>query len=271
MAFRDGRLVEFSTDGQENVWAEVLVWEPPSKLVMSWHPGRGVEEATTVEVRFESAAGHSGEATTVTIEHRGWETLSDGSDRRRSYIGPSAWGFVLDHFSDGTEPHQSADRLDGLRAAYQKFFAEAEAGGFAPPEQAGEWDADQVIAHVALNDAAMINVCHAIISGRADLFANDTCQQPEVLARLVDRFGGGHGLIEHGRQQARQLVAVLGRLTDEQLATDVHCLLAHDGSVVLDEKRPWGPLAIDVQSGAHLPAHIEQLRNLRPVTPDSDA
>lgn len=39
--------------------------------------------------------------TRVVIEHRGWEAFGDaGFASRRSYVGPRAWGSVIDHFAD---------------------------------------------------------------------------------------------------------------------------------------------------------------------------
>jgi len=85
-----GRLVERYGGGERAVWGEVLAWEPPSRLVLSWHPGRDVEAATEVEVTFAEAAGGS----RVTLEHRGWERLGDEAlATRTSYDG--GWPLVL--------------------------------------------------------------------------------------------------------------------------------------------------------------------------------
>ena len=68
-----GRIVERTLDGEEHVWGTVTVWEPPRRLVMTWHPGRGPETAQEVEVRFEP----SGTGTRVELVHTGWERLGD--------------------------------------------------------------------------------------------------------------------------------------------------------------------------------------------------
>ena len=82
-----GRVVEKARGGEEHLWGEVLVWEPPSRFAFSWHPGRSAETAQEVDVRF----GPAGEATRVDLEHRGWETL----------VGPG--GQIPDHFDLGWE------------------------------------------------------------------------------------------------------------------------------------------------------------------------
>jgi uncharacterized protein YndB with AHSA1/START domain len=74
----DGRLVETLSDGRETVWGYILAWDPPHRLVFSWHPGHDcartqVSEATEVEVRFSAA----GDATEVELVHRHWERLGE--------------------------------------------------------------------------------------------------------------------------------------------------------------------------------------------------
>lgn len=261
VAFADGRLVERSVDGEEVVWGEVLAWEPPHRLVVSWHPGRDADDASEVEVRFAA----DGDGTRVELEHRGWERFGeDAMRRRRGYVGPGAWGAVLEHFADVAEPAADGPDLAALRAAYAAFFAEAERGGFGPAPAAGEWDADQVLAHVALNDLAMTAVAHAIVHRREALeFRNVVCQDPEVLAAEVARTPDRAARVARGRALSEVAMAAVGRLGAEQRATPVHCVLAHDGEVVLDERMPWGAVAVDVQAARHLPAHTGQLADLR--------
>ena len=85
-----GRLYEVSTSGEEADWADVLVWEPPTRFVLAWrvNPDRPLTE---VEVTFTE----DGDATRVELEHRGWqeETARDGFD---GY--DKGWDFVLGRF-----------------------------------------------------------------------------------------------------------------------------------------------------------------------------
>jgi uncharacterized protein YndB with AHSA1/START domain len=78
-------------DGSERFpWGRVLVWEPPSRFVMTWHPGREADTAQEVEVRFTA----SPEGTLVELEHRGWAVLGDKAHQaRESYSG--GWDHVL--------------------------------------------------------------------------------------------------------------------------------------------------------------------------------
>ena len=51
VAFEDGRLVERIGDAVSE-WGEVLEWDPPRLLRLTWRPGNPAEEATEVTVRF---------------------------------------------------------------------------------------------------------------------------------------------------------------------------------------------------------------------------
>jgi uncharacterized protein YndB with AHSA1/START domain len=74
-----GRIFERTPTGEEHDWGEVLVWEPPRRLVYLWHLRFDRSDATEVEVSFEPA----GAATEVMIVHRGWERLGSVAEERR--------------------------------------------------------------------------------------------------------------------------------------------------------------------------------------------
>lgn len=261
LGFEGDRLVERSLGGDEAVWAEVTTWEPPERFVMQWHPGRSADDASEVEVRFAPVTG----GTRVEIEHRGWERFgSDAEMRRASYAGPNAWGYVLDHFGHLAEAAGVAgeDELQVLADAYDAFFAGADQGGFAEPTDGG-WSAAQTVAHVALNDIAMAAVGRDLIDRGDPHFENETCQDRAVLGAVAARCGTFAALVSFGRQQAQIAQDVVRRLDAEQLATEVPCRLLHDGEVVMDGAMPWQTVAATVQAARHLPAHVDQLRNLR--------
>ena len=89
-----GRIYERTPDGREFDWGRLLVWEPPTRIVYTWHLRQDREAATEVEIRFVAT---SPEATRVEIEHRGWERLgSDGSAKRERNQG--GWATLLPHY-----------------------------------------------------------------------------------------------------------------------------------------------------------------------------
>lgn len=257
VGFVDGQIVERTLDGDERLWGTVTAWEPPVRVVFSWHPGRTADEATEVEVRFLGDE----HGTRVELEHRGWDLLADGADRRLGYTGPSAWGAVLDHYADLADRPHDEPAIEALRAGYAAFRTEASAGGFeAPPE--GEWTAEQVVAHVALNDASMAAVCRRLIDQREVSFENAIVQDPAVLDRwIADRPMGA--LVADAEQAGEDYLLVLARLDDDQLDTEVACRLVDHGAVVLEGALPWRRLAQEIQASVHLPGHTAQLAALR--------
>lgn len=85
-----GRIVETLRSGDEHVWGKVGVWQPPYRLVFSWHPGRGADTAQEIELRFSPDEG----GTRVELEHRGWERLgSRAAEVRQNY--DKGWEIVL--------------------------------------------------------------------------------------------------------------------------------------------------------------------------------
>jgi hypothetical protein len=66
-----GRVYETWADGTELDWGELLAWEPPGRFVMTW---TGTPLPTEVEFSF-AALGPA--LTRVTVEHRGWEAMTD--------------------------------------------------------------------------------------------------------------------------------------------------------------------------------------------------
>jgi uncharacterized protein YndB with AHSA1/START domain len=66
-----GRVYESWADGTEVDWGELLAWEPPARFVMTWNQ---TPVPTEVELSF-AALGPA--LTRVTVEHRGWEALTD--------------------------------------------------------------------------------------------------------------------------------------------------------------------------------------------------
>ncbi len=96
-----GRVYETWDDGTEVDWGELLAWEPPSRFVMTWAM---TPVPTEVELSF-AALGPA--LTRVTVEHRGWEALSDQQLAEDCALpggyasgGYSAgWARILDRFT----------------------------------------------------------------------------------------------------------------------------------------------------------------------------
>jgi len=83
-----GEIAETTRDGVRHVWGTITAWEPPNRLVSSWHPGHPAEDATELEIRVEP----HGAGSRLVLEHRGWERGA-WSEQRASY--ETGWDPVL--------------------------------------------------------------------------------------------------------------------------------------------------------------------------------
>src|SRR5215210_6844457 len=99
-----GHVYDRGVDGSECRWARVLAYEPPDRLLFSWHIGPTWQVETDparsseVEVRF---IPETPDRTRVELEHRNldrhggnWESVRDG-------VGsPGGWPLYLQRFAD---------------------------------------------------------------------------------------------------------------------------------------------------------------------------
>lgn len=93
-----GRVVELTADGTEHVWAEIRTWDPPHRLVLSWHPSIEAEAASTVEIRFVAIdTGCRLELVHVDLEEHG----EVGRAMREQY--DPGWDQVLDRLEAATD------------------------------------------------------------------------------------------------------------------------------------------------------------------------
>jgi uncharacterized protein YndB with AHSA1/START domain len=94
-----GRWYERGADGSECDWGRVLVWEPPSRLVLAWHINAKFafdpSFSTEVEIRFEP---HASGMTEVTLEHRKLERYADAAAALQGALG-GGWSALLDQFA----------------------------------------------------------------------------------------------------------------------------------------------------------------------------
>jgi uncharacterized protein YndB with AHSA1/START domain len=88
-----GRLFETGADESQAVWGRVKVWEPPYRLVLSWHPGRDADSAQELDISF----AEDGRSTLVRIEHRDWDRLGSLAGEVRARY-ENTWSSVLGRF-----------------------------------------------------------------------------------------------------------------------------------------------------------------------------
>lgn len=95
-----GRWLERGEDGSECLWGQVLAWEPPLRLVLTWQINAtwqfDPDLVTEVEVRFSV----DGTGTVVELEHRldGYGPAAE--QMRQVFDGPTAWEGTLARFAE---------------------------------------------------------------------------------------------------------------------------------------------------------------------------
>jgi uncharacterized protein YndB with AHSA1/START domain len=95
-----GRFYERLDDGTEHDWGQITTWDPPGRLGMTWHPGRGAETAQQIEIRFVA----EGEGTRIELEHTGWDALgAEAEATRANYASESGWTGVLGKYAEAVD------------------------------------------------------------------------------------------------------------------------------------------------------------------------
>jgi len=93
-----GRFYERLDDGTEHEWGEITTWDPPGRLGMTWHAGRGPETAQQLEIRFVA----EDDGTRVELEQTGWEVLGDEAETTRANYA-SGWTGVLGLYAEAVD------------------------------------------------------------------------------------------------------------------------------------------------------------------------
>ena len=92
-----GRWFEIGEDGSECEWGEVLIWEPPTRILLAWRIGVDWQFdpnlLTEVDVHFSAPGGN---ATRVDLEHRLLENMGEAAEKVREIYGSDrGWAGLL--------------------------------------------------------------------------------------------------------------------------------------------------------------------------------
>ncbi|MQA98292.1 MAG: hypothetical protein GEV11_28205 [Streptosporangiales bacterium] len=140
----------------------------------------------------------------------------------------------------------------------------ADAGHATPAPPPGEWNADEILAHLTLVNAATITAVTSAASGHITTYDNRISQDAYTLERVIGLAGGNKGLQERIRLQADALCALSGpTLSEAELDTLVPALLVSNGTVLVDQLVPLRDLITGLAE-VELPGHTRQLLALLP-------
>jgi uncharacterized protein YndB with AHSA1/START domain len=96
-----GRWYEINAEDEEGQWGHVLAWEPPQRVVLSWHLGTtfaydpDLAHASELDIRFHAAGDNR---TRVEFEHRHIERHGEGYEKLRDVLD-GGWVGILDEFA----------------------------------------------------------------------------------------------------------------------------------------------------------------------------
>ncbi|MEV4251333.1 hypothetical protein AB0J63_49110 [Streptosporangium canum] len=150
-----------------------------------------------------------------------------------------------------------------LEAAATVADSVADFGEAIPP--VGEWNADQILAHVALVNAATITAVSSVAGGAITTYDNRAASDTWTLERVIALAGGNAGLADRIRFQADALCALGLMLSETELDTLLPTLLLSNDTVLVDQPMPLRDLITGLAE-AELPGHTKQLLALLPDT-----
>lgn len=127
----------------------------------------------------------------------------------------------------------------------------------------GEWNADQILAHVTIVNALTSATAATISAGANTTYENRIAQDTWTIERAITQAGGNRGLRDRVRAQAGLLCALGEMLSEAELDTLVPTLLLSNDTVVVDQMVPLRNLFTGLADN-ELPGHSKQLLALLP-------
>ena len=157
----------------------------------------------------------------------------------------------------------TAPLRDAYRALLEAAATVADASDVSPPP-GGEWNADQILAHVAIVTATTVAAASCVASGANTTYDNRIAQDTWTIDRVIAHAGGNAGLRERIRLQGEALCTLGGpALSEAELDTLVPTLLLSHDKVLVDQPVQLRDLIMGL-ADAELPGHTKQLLALLP-------
>jgi uncharacterized protein YciI len=147
-----------------------------------------------------------------------------------------------------------------ISAAYAPFSATLLGARFAEPEP-GEWTAEQIAAHVTLNNDLIAEMAERITAGETVAYDNAPAVTDEDLTQYAAKVGGLAGLAREVERSAARLELAKAGLGD-LAATELPVVIRDGGEIALDGPMQIGSF-VDGNASFHLAAHLAQLKALK--------
>ncbi|MGW0425164.1 hypothetical protein [Streptomyces sp. NPDC003015] len=159
----------------------------------------------------------------------------------------------------------TAPLQDAYRALLDAATTVADADGPSPRPPDGEWNADQILAHVSLISAATVVAVAGVAAGTHTTYDNRIALDAWTIEQTIAHAGGNAGLRHRISSQAAALCALTAAtaLSDAELSTLAPTrLLSHD-TLLVDQPIPLRDIVTGLAQ-TELPGHTEQLLALLP-------
>jgi hypothetical protein len=157
--------------------------------------------------------------------------------------------------------HAETSLSTRLRGAYAAFLDAATTVAETPdvPDpSAGEWNADQIVAHVSILTATTLRAAAAVSSGEHTTYDNRISHDEWTLGHVLRAAGGSAALLERIRVQAEALCGYAPALGQADLETLLPTRLISHGAVLVDQPLALGVL-LDGFADNEVPGHTAQL------------
>jgi hypothetical protein len=149
---------------------------------------------------------------------------------------------------------------DAYRALVDAAITVADSGDPAPAP--GEWNADQILAHVSIINAITLAAVSSIASGANTTYDNRLAQDLWNIDHVVTLASGNKGLQDRIHCQAEALCTLVGpTLSQSELETPIPTRLVSNNTILVDQPMPLRDLITGLAEG-ELPGHTTQLQNL---------
>jgi hypothetical protein len=159
---------------------------------------------------------------------------------------------------------------DAYRTLLKAAATVAKAGDEVHAPPAGEWNADQILAHVALVNAVTITAVCRVASGANATYDNRMALDPWTIDRVISLAGGNAGLQVRIAAQGEALSALAATLGETELDTLLSTLLLSNAEVLVDQPVPLRDLITGLAE-VEIPGHTKQILALLAERAEADA